>query len=164
MNISLKRNYLPPQNSILLSKARKLTLPVSKTQTKTGSTVTDPEQKADILNDHFHSVFSEQIPMRLSAVYEYLINLFQNNENDISEVQVKEKGVLKLLQALNIFKAAGRDGIRSRELKELSSELAPILTLLFSGISAPTIPPCHEEACQCEPYVQERREDIPIQQ
>ena len=112
-----------------------------KTQTKTGSTVTDPAQKADLLNDHFNSVFSEQIPMRLSAVYEYLINLFQNKENDISDMQVTEMGILKLLQAFNISKAAGRDGIRSRELKELSSEVAPILTLLFSGISAPTIPP-----------------------
>ena len=44
-----------------------------------------------------------------------------------------ENGVLKLLKALNISKAAGTDGIRPRVLKELSSELAPILTLLFKA-------------------------------
>ena len=46
-----------------------------------------------------------------------------------------ENGVLKLLKALNISKAAGPDGIRPRVLKELhvSSELAPILTLLFKA-------------------------------
>ena len=40
---------------------------------------------------------------------------------------------MKLLQALNISKAAGPDGIRPRVLKELSSELAPIFTLLFQA-------------------------------
>ena len=49
------------------------------------------------------------------------------------EIQVTERGVLKLLQALNISKAAGPDGIRPRVLKELSSELAPIFTLLFQA-------------------------------
>ena len=38
-----------------------------------------------------------------------------------------------LLQALNISKAAGPDGIRPRVLKELSPELAPIFTLLFQA-------------------------------
>ena len=47
------------------------------------------------------------------------------------EIQVTEKGVLKLLQALNISKAAGPDGKRPRVLKELSSELVPIFNLLF---------------------------------
>ena len=40
---------------------------------------------------------------------------------------------MKLLQALNISKAAGPDGIRPRVLKELSSELASIFTLLFQA-------------------------------
>ena len=44
-----------------------------------------------------------------------------------------ENGVLKLLKALNISKAAGPDGIRPRVLKELSSELSLILTLLFKA-------------------------------
>ena len=68
--------------------------------------------------------------MKLSALCKYFTNLFPNHENDMPEIQVTEKGVLKLLQALNI-KAAGPDGIRPRVLKELSSELALIFTLLF---------------------------------
>ena len=39
-----------------------------KTLKKNGSTVTDSEQKADLLNNHFYSVFSQQIPMKLSAL------------------------------------------------------------------------------------------------
>ena len=80
-----------------------------KTLKKNGLTVTDPENKADLLNNHFHSVFSQQIPMRLSALYAYFSSIFQNNENDMSEIHVTENGVLKLLKDLNISKAAGPD-------------------------------------------------------
>ena len=71
--------------------------------------------------------------MKLSALCAYFSSIFQNNENDMPEIHVTENGVLKLLKALNISKAAGPDGIRQRVLKELSSELAPILTLLFKA-------------------------------
>ena len=47
------------------------------------------------------------------------------------EILITEKCVLKLLQTLNVSKAAGPDDIRPRILKELSQELSPILTLLF---------------------------------
>ena len=49
------------------------------------------------------------------------------------EIFITERGVFKLLQALNISKAADPDGLRPRVLKELSSELAQILTLLFQA-------------------------------
>ena len=104
-----------------------------KTLKKNGSTVTDSEQKADLLNNHFYSVFSQQIPMKLSALCKYFTNLSPSQENDMPEIQVKERGVLKLLQALNISKAAGPDCIRPRVLKELSSKLIPIFTLLFQA-------------------------------
>ena len=56
------------KKTTLLLNTRKLTSQVSKTLKKYGSTVTDPEQKADLLNNHFYSVFSQQIPMKLSAL------------------------------------------------------------------------------------------------
>ena len=56
------------KKSTLLLNTRKLTPHVFKTLKKYGSTVTDPEQKADLLNNHFYSVFSQQIPMKLSAL------------------------------------------------------------------------------------------------
>ena len=49
------------------------------------------------------------------------------------EIQGTEKGVWKLLQALNTSKAASPDCIWPRVLKELSTELAPILTLVFQA-------------------------------
>ena len=71
--------------------------------------------------------------MKLSALCKYFTNHFPNHENDMPEIQVTEKGVLKLLQAFNISKAAGPDGIRPGVLKVLSSELAAIFTLLFQA-------------------------------
>ena len=126
-----------------------------KTLKKNRSTVTDSEPRAGILNNHFYSVFYQQIPMKLSALCKYFTNIFPNQENDMPEIQVTERGVLKLLQALNISKAAGPDVIRPRVFKELSSELDPIFNLLFQA-SLHQQSPRHMETCQCEPYLHER--------
>ena len=48
------------------------------------------------------------------------------------DILVSEKGVQKLLAKLNPRKAAGPDGIPCRLLKEVSTELAPALTILFN--------------------------------
>ena len=137
--ITPKRENSPDENFSISKKIytfikhKKTDFKGIKTLKKNGSTITDPEQMADLLNNNFFSVFSQQIPMKLSALCKYFTNLFGNHENDMPEIQVTEKGVLKLLQALNISKAAGQDSIRPRVLKKLSSELAPIFTLLFQA-------------------------------
>ena len=83
--------------------------------------------------EHFHTVFSKQKPMKLSALCSYLSTFFSRQETDMPDINIKENGVLNLLNKLDISKAAGPDGIRPRILKELSSELASILTLLFKA-------------------------------
>jgi hypothetical protein len=47
------------------------------------------------------------------------------------DIQITENGVVKLLHNLNPYKAAGPDNITPRVLKELSSEVSSILTLIF---------------------------------
>ena len=95
------------------------------------STITDPEQKlTSFNNNHFYLVFLHQIPMQHSALCEYLTNLFQRKENYMPDIPVTEKGILKLQRTLNISKAVGPGVLRPRVFKELSTELAPILTLL----------------------------------
>jgi hypothetical protein len=47
------------------------------------------------------------------------------------DIQITENGVAKLLHNLNPHKAAGPDNITPRVLKELSSEVSSILTLIF---------------------------------
>ena len=44
------------------------------------------------------------------------------------DIDISEAGVLKLLQKLQIHKAAGPDSIGPRFLKECSTAIAPILT------------------------------------
>ena len=64
------------------------------------------------------------------------------------EIQVTENGVLNLLQTLNISEAAGPDGIRRRVHNELSSELAPILSLLFqASLHKQSLPDIKKHAC-----------------
>jgi hypothetical protein len=47
------------------------------------------------------------------------------------DIQITENGVVKQLHNLNPYKAAGPDNITPRVLKELSSEVSSILTLIF---------------------------------
>ena len=50
----------------------------------------------------------------------------------MGEITVDPKGVLKLLNGLIIHKAPGPDDLSARVLKECSSEIAPILTLIYN--------------------------------
>ena len=59
----------------------------------------------------------------------------------MDEITVYPKGVLKLLNSLNIHKTPGPDGLSARVLKECSSEIAPILTLIHNeSLAQGTVP------------------------
>ena len=49
----------------------------------------------------------------------------------INYITVEVKGVLKLLQNINVNKAAGPDGIPNELLKACAEEVAPALTNIF---------------------------------
>ena len=115
-----------------------------KTLKKNGVTVTDPENKADLLNNHFHSVFSQQIPMKLSVLCAYFSSIFQNNENEMPEIHVTENGVLKFLKALKISKAAGPDGYQTKCAQRIILRISTYPYSAFQGISSQ-----HLETCQC---------------
>ena len=44
-----------------------------------------------------------------------------------------EPGVLKLLNNINTSKAGGPDRLPARVLKELATEIAPVLTTMYIG-------------------------------
>ena len=50
---------------------------------------------------------------------------------DIEDLTISRDGVEKRLRNLNITKASGPDSIPCRFLKELSFEIAPILSAIF---------------------------------
>ena len=89
----------------------------------------DTTDQSNILNKQFQSAFSEKIN----------INKDQFNEKcqmngqfpSAPETNITCAGVLKLLQKINPNKAAGQDNIRPKISKELATEIAPILTIIF---------------------------------
>ena len=92
------------------------------------------ENKANICNKQFESAFTREfdfeIPCKGASPF-----------TPMGEITVDPKGVLKLLNGLNIHKAPGPDGLSARVLKECSSEIAPILTLIYSESLAQGIVP-----------------------
>ena len=71
------------------------------------SNVSDNYGKANVLNEYFHSISTEE------------------------KLELTLLGVQKLLESLNVDKAGGPDGVPTYILRELSHALAPILASLF---------------------------------
>ena len=90
-----------------------------------GLSYSDSKTKADILNHQFCDAFTREDVSTIP-------NMDDSPYPDMPAIKVNTKGVHKLLSNLNPTKAAGPDDIPCRLLKELASELAPVLTLLFN--------------------------------
>ena len=87
--------------------------------------VTDPKHKADLFNLQFSRVFSTPgIPFVIPPI---------NNNCKISHIKITEKGVLKLLENININKAPGPDQIPGRLLRIVADEIYEVLTILFQS-------------------------------
>ena len=84
----------------------------------------DPQKKADILNNQFKSVFTKDLDSATD-------NTPQSDFPILDDICITEPGVLKLLQNLDPTKASGPDNISPKILKELANEIAPSLTLIF---------------------------------
>jgi len=89
-----------------------------------GKLYQDSEGKAQVLNRQFSSVFTRE---DLSSVP----RLFGPNYPNIGPLCITDSGIIKLLKALKVNKAAGPDSIACRVLREVADELGPVLTLLF---------------------------------
>ena len=91
----------------------------------TGDLVTNPTDKANILNSQFKSVFTEETPLTVEHKKQQLYP-------DIPDILFTSTGVQKMLEGLNPNKACGPDHILPRVLKELAAPIAPILTEIFN--------------------------------
>ena len=85
----------------------------------------DTQSKVEIFLRQFSSVFTKE------DTTQPLPDIKDNSYPSISNISVDEKGVLKLLQNLNVNKAAGPDGIPNKLLKACAEEVAPLLTNIF---------------------------------
>ena len=84
----------------------------------------NPTAKAEILNQQFQSVFTDDRSPQET-------NLYNSTLPEMPDIEITETGVLKLLQNLKPYKAQGPDNIHPRILKELAVEITPSLTLIF---------------------------------
>ena len=85
--------------------------------------ITDPQQKADILNIQYSAVFTQENPL-LPTLPDSIIP-------DMPSISINTNGVIKLLQGLNPSKANGPDQIPTRVLKEAAPVVGKYLTFIF---------------------------------
>ena len=85
----------------------------------------DSSSKSEILNKKFQSVVTKKSTTATPR-------LFSNNYQSIGNLSITLKGVQKLLEKINISKAAGPDLIPGRKLNMLAPELAPIVHAIFT--------------------------------
>ena len=108
--------------------------------------VTDTTEKANLHNQQFQSVFTTKAPLSLSRLCKMQIQDMAdsgtlrhdavpagilNSNPIIEEFTISYNGILKLLQNLKPFKAAGPDKLKPLLLKELREEIAPIIQIIF---------------------------------
>ena len=96
-----------------------------------GKLITSPKEKAEVLNNQFLKSFSrgeEYTEEEFNQKCTMEENLF---EEIMPDIDITIAGIEKQLKGLNANKATGPDGLSPRVLKELSSEIAPILTIIY---------------------------------
>ena len=93
-------------------------------------------EKADTLNNFFSSVFT---PVEDTGTIPTLPD--RSYMEPLTTIMIETDNVKKILENLKTNKAAGPDGIYPRILKELASELAPILCNIYQRSLRDGIPP-----------------------
>ncbi len=89
-----------------------------------GTLKSDPQDKAEILNNQYQSVFTDEN-------METLPTMGPSPFTPLAHIHITTAGVTKLLQGINPSKATGPDNIPGRILKECAQELAPAMRVLF---------------------------------
>ena len=117
---------------------------------KDGRSATSPQQKAEMLNAQFSSVFTEEDTENLPQLSKQYPSL--------SILSVSAIGVEKLLLNLNASKAAGPDKLSGKLLKATAHEIAPVLQVIFQrSTDEGTLPQAWKEATISPVYKKECR-------
>ena len=91
-----------------------------------GNLVTDDRGKAEILNNHFASVFTKE-----DKSYMPTLDIKTKHLKILETIDISLETLTKNLKSLNISKASGPDGINARILRETADQLAPALKIIF---------------------------------
>ena len=93
---------------------------------KDGSLQSDCSTKANILNEQFVSVFTNEDVTNLP-------DLGESDHPSVPSFVIEREGVRKLLAKIKPHTACGPDNLPAYLLKEASNELAPLFCLLFNA-------------------------------
>ena len=89
--------------------------------------VSEDSEKAEILNNHFASVFTKEDKNNIPDFNPEIDNL-----KIMDNLEVKAADIEKMLLNLDPNKSQGPDGINGRILKELANEISPILETMYN--------------------------------
>ena len=89
-----------------------------------GQLHSDSRRKAEILNQQFCSVFTNEDTTNMPK-------LQGPPKNDMDKIEITEPGITKLLSELNADKAPGPDELPNLLLKNAAKEISPFLTDIF---------------------------------
>ena len=99
-----------------------------------GVEATEPNDKANMFNEYFESVFVKEKAQSLPDIQPFIDFNLSNVPFHVSEVQ-------SLLSKLDTSKACGNDNLSPRLLRECCAELAPSLSSLFAlSLEMGTVP------------------------
>ena len=90
-----------------------------------GTLTENDQQKAEVLKTFFHSVFTDDSNQNDMPVFE------PRTQKLLSHI-VSEDQMERALKSLKIDKSPGPDGLHPRVLKEVATEIAKPLTILFN--------------------------------
>ena len=124
LTISLVENPKCFWSYVKLKRTDNIGVPTLKTGTKVCNSDLD---KAEALNNHFHSVIS--IPKGKISLFDG-VSPFES----IPSLSIDTCGVLSQLRQLNPIKAHGPDKLSPQLLKLVAEELAPALTIIFQQL------------------------------
>ena len=118
------------------------------------SYTSNDQEKADVLNNFFSSVFVEEGD-------EPIPDFKSNFKNELNFINITENDMLNVLNNLNISKSPGPDQIHPRILKELSKELSKPLLMLFNKTIQDGVLPKSWKDAEVKPIFKKGRKDLP---
>ena len=90
-----------------------------------GTVTNSDSEKAEELNKYFHCVFVKENTKNLPTIDN------SSNGHTLSDINISEDTILKLINAVNVNKSCGSDLLHPRVLKELRHVLTVPFSLIF---------------------------------